>query len=57
MNQIHPLKLTIDDFTVKIENPSGTTPVGVSFPSLDINEVRGKTIRTARLLFDGEVYA
>lgn len=57
MNQINPLKLAVDDFTVKIENPSGTTPISVSFPSLDISEVRGKTTRTARLLFDGEVYA
>ena len=57
MHQIHPLKLAINDFTIKIENPSGTTPISVNFPNLDINEVRGKTTRTARLLFDGEVCA
>ncbi|MDX1808221.1 MAG: PrpF domain-containing protein [Sulfurospirillaceae bacterium] len=57
MNQIHPMKLAVGDYTIKIENPGGTTPISVSFPSLDISEVSGKTIRTARLLFDGVVYA
>lgn len=56
LNQINPQELTLGSHIVKIENPSGTTQVGVNFPTLDISEVEGMTTRTARLLFEGEVY-
>jgi 2-methylaconitate cis-trans-isomerase PrpF len=56
LNEINNKGLKIGTHLVKIENPSGITEVGINFPSLDINEVEGMTTRTARLLFDGEVY-
>ena len=56
LHDINPMSLSISTFTIDIENPAGITKVEVNFPSLDIDDVEGKTIRTARLLFDGEVY-
>jgi 2-methylaconitate cis-trans-isomerase PrpF len=56
LNQINTKELELGGHIVKIENPSGTTEVGVNFPTLDINDVEGMTTRTARLLFEGEVY-
>jgi len=55
LNQINPKKFSVGNYTIKIENPAGTTPISVNFPSLDINKVCGKTIRTAALLFEGIV--
>lgn len=57
LHELNPKDLKEGEYVVNIENPSGTTAVGVNFPSLDINDVQGKTVRTARLLFNGEVYA
>jgi 2-methylaconitate cis-trans-isomerase PrpF len=56
LNELNNKELKIGAHLVKIENPSGITEVGINFPSLDISEVEGMTTRTARLLFDGEVY-
>jgi 4-oxalomesaconate tautomerase len=56
LNELNPKKLEIGDHLVKIETPSGTIDVGVNFPTTNINDVEGKTTRTARLLLDGEVY-
>ena len=56
LNKLNPKKLKEGDFNVKIETPSGTIDVGVKFPTTNINDVEGKTTRTARLLLDGEVY-
>jgi len=56
LNEIKSNDLIEGAYTVSVENPSGITEVDVTFPSLDISEVEGKTTRTARLLFNGEVY-
>lgn len=57
LHDLNPKELAIGDYTVKIETPSGTIDVGVNFPTMNIKDMEGKTTRTARLLFNGEVYA
>lgn len=56
LHKLNPKELKEGDFVVKIETPSGTVDVGVNFPTKNIKDVEGKTTRTARLLFEGEVY-
>lgn len=56
LHKLNPKKLEEGDYIVKIETPSGTVEVGVNFPTKNIEDVEGKTTRTARLLLDGEVY-
>lgn len=56
MNGVYPAKIATGDLTVNIENPSGITPIVVNFPNGDVEQVQGKVIRTARLLFNGSVY-
>lgn len=56
LHEINPKNLEIGEYIVNIETPSGIVEVGLNFPSTNLNDVEGKTTRTARLLFDGEVY-
>lgn len=56
LNALNPKEFEEGDYNVKIETPSGTVDVGVNFPTKNIKDVEGKTTRTARLLFEGEVY-
>lgn len=42
---------------IKIENPSGINEVSINFPTDDIKDVEGEVVRSARLLFEGFVYA
>jgi len=57
MHGITGLEMKGDDAIVRIENPSGVTPVGIRMPQGDVARVSGKARRTARLLFAGDVYA
>jgi len=57
MRGIAGVEMNGDDATVRIENPSGVTPVSIRMPDGDVARVSGKARRTARLLFAGEVYA
>ncbi len=56
MNQIHNATMQEGDCVVKIENPSGITPISVCFPNQRIDQVQGSARRTARLIFKGEVF-
>lgn len=56
MNRVYPAKMTGIEESVKIENPSGITPINIHFPDKKIETVEGKVSRTARLLFSGNVY-
>jgi len=57
LNELNAKKLKVGSFTVKIETPSGIVNVVINFPTTNLKDLEGKTIRTARLLFSGEVYA
>lgn len=56
LNELNPKELIVGNYTVKIETPSGVVDVVVNFPTTNLNDLEGKTTRTARLLFSGEVY-
>ncbi len=56
MNALTKKEIVEGDMTIKIENPSGTTPFIINIPNQDIKAVKGKTTRTARVLFPGDVY-
>lgn len=57
MRGIAGLEMSGDDAVVRIENPSGVTPVSIRMPAGDVAQVSGAARRTARLLFAGDVYA
>lgn len=57
LHELNPQAFEIKEDNVLIEHPSGIMDVGVNFPTSDISEVEGKSIRTARVLFKGEVFA
>lgn len=47
---------TKGSYTIKVENPSGINEVGLNFPTDNIEDVEGEVVRSARLLFKGDVY-
>ena len=56
MNKITNKEIEEGDLTINIENPSGVTPISINIPEGDISQVKGKAVRTARVLFSGNVY-
>ncbi len=56
INQITNFDFAVGKHLVRIENPSGISNIEIDFPTNDINEIRGYTKRTARILFSGVVY-
>lgn len=47
---------SLGEHLIRVENPSGINEVGLNFPNEDISKVEGQIIRTARVLFKGDVY-
>lgn len=55
-DDISQKSFSVGEHNIKVEHPSGINDIGLNFPSEDINHVEGQTIRSARVLFKGDVY-